>query len=57
MHRLERRGWIEARWGASDNNRRAKFYELTRTGRKQLERETVAWRKLSLAVGQILDMG
>ena len=57
LHRLERRGWIEARWGASDNNRRAKFYELTRTGRKQLEHETVAWRKLTLAVGQVLDMG
>jgi PadR family transcriptional regulator PadR len=57
LHRLERRGWIEARWGASDNNRRAKFYELTRTGRKQLEHETVAWRKLTLAVGHVLDMG
>jgi PadR family transcriptional regulator, regulatory protein PadR len=57
LHRLERRGWIKAHWGASDNNRRAKFYELTRAGRKQLEHETVAWRKLTLAVGQVLDMG
>jgi PadR family transcriptional regulator, regulatory protein PadR len=56
LHRLERRGWIKARWGTSDNNRRAKYYELTRSGRKQLEQDTAAWRKLSLAVGQILDM-
>jgi PadR family transcriptional regulator, regulatory protein PadR len=57
LHRLERRGWIRAQWGASDNNRRAKFYELTRTGRKQLEEETAAWRSLTLAIGQVLDMG
>jgi PadR family transcriptional regulator, regulatory protein PadR len=57
LHRLERKGWIKARWGASDNNRRAKYYELTRSGRKQLDADTAAWRKLSVAVGQILDMG
>lgn len=57
LHRLERRGFIKARWGTSDNNRRAKYYELTRSGRKQLEQDTAAWRKLSVAVGQILDMG
>src|SRR5512144_1136266 len=51
LHRLERRGWIKARWGASVNNRCAKYYELTRTGRKQLETETDAWRKLARAVG------
>ena len=56
LHRLERRGWIKARWGASDNNRRAKYYELTRAGRKQLDAESAAWRKLAGAVGQILDM-
>ena len=56
LHRLERRGWIKARWGASENNRRAKFYELTRAGRKQLENEADAWRKLAAAVGQVLDM-
>src|SRR5213593_5160297 len=56
LHRLERRGWISAEWGASDNNRRAKYYELTRAGRKQLEAETDSWRKLALAVGQVLDM-
>lgn len=56
LHRLERKGWINARWGASENNRRAKYYELTRSGRKQLELEASAWRKLSAAVGQVLDM-
>ncbi|MGH9608084.1 MAG: PadR family transcriptional regulator [Bryobacteraceae bacterium] len=56
LHRLERRGWIKARWGASENNRKAKFYELTRSGRKQLDAEADAWRKLTAAVGQILDM-
>lgn len=56
LHRLERRGWIRARWGTSDNNRRAKYYELTRDGRKQLEIESDSWRKLSAAVGQLLDM-
>ena len=55
LHRLERRGWIKAHWGTSDNNRRAKYYELTRAGRKQLEAEEDAWRKLTAAVGQILD--
>ena len=55
LHRLERRGWIKARWGSSDNNRRAKYYELTRTGRRQLGVETEAWRKLAGAVGHILD--
>src|SRR6266568_4442190 len=55
LHRLERRGWITARWGASENNRRAKYYELTRSGRKKLEGEVVAWRKLAFVIGQILD--
>ncbi len=55
LHRLERRGWIKAQWGTSDNNRRAKFYELTRTGRQQLEQETEAWRRLTVAVGQVLE--
>ena len=57
LHRLERRGWIKAEWGASDNNRRAKYYELTRSGRRQLENETDAWRKLTTAVSLVLDMG
>lgn len=56
LHRLERRGWISARWGASDNNRRAKFYQLTRAGRHQLEHEAKAWDKLQAAVSLILGM-
>jgi transcriptional regulator len=55
LHRLERRGWVTATWGTSENNRRAKFYQLTRTGRKQLEAETETWHKLIVAVGQVLD--
>ena len=55
LHRLERRGWIKARWGSSENNRRAKYYELTPSGRKQLRSETTAWRKLTVAVDQILE--
>ncbi len=55
LHRLERRGWIKAKWGTSDNNRRAKYYELTRTGTKQLEKEEESWRKLAAAVAQVLE--
>jgi transcriptional regulator len=55
LHRLERRGWLKATWDASENNRRAKYYELTRKGRMQLEQQTDAWRRLTLAVGQVLD--
>ena len=55
LHRLERRGWIKARWGTSDNNRRAKYYELTRRGRAELETQAVAWRKLSVAIAQVLE--
>jgi PadR family transcriptional regulator, regulatory protein PadR len=55
LHRLERRGWIKARWGSSENNRRAKYYELTRAGRKQLDTEQDSWRKLTTAVAQILE--
>ncbi len=55
LHRLERRGWIKAKWGTSDNNRRAKYYELTRAGQKQLDVVTEAWRRLTVAVGQILE--
>lgn len=56
LHRLERRGWIKARWGTSENNRRAKYYELTRSGRKQLEAQRDTWRKLTIAVDQVLGM-
>ncbi len=55
LHRLERRGWIKATWGASANNRRAKYYELTKSGRKQLEAEESDWMKLTAAVAQILE--
>lgn len=54
LHRLERKGWIKAKWGASENNRRAKFYELTRRGQKQLATEQDTWEKLTAAVGQVL---
>jgi PadR family transcriptional regulator PadR len=55
LHRLERRGWIKARWAATENNRRARYYELTRQGRSQLAAETAAWRKLTTVVDQVLD--
>jgi PadR family transcriptional regulator, regulatory protein PadR len=54
LHRLERRGWIKAHWGTSENNRRAKYYELTKSGRRQLELEKDAWAKLTAAVAQVL---
>jgi PadR family transcriptional regulator PadR len=55
LHRLERQGWIKAHWAVSENNRRAKYYQLSRSGRKQLETETVAWRKLTTTVNLVLD--
>jgi PadR family transcriptional regulator, regulatory protein PadR len=55
LHRLERRGLIKARWGTSENNRKAKFYELTKAGRRELEVEQDAWQKLTAAVSQILE--
>jgi len=56
LHRLERRGWIKAQWGTSENNRRAKYYALTRTGRQRLAAGEENWRKLTGAVGLVLDM-
>jgi transcriptional regulator len=56
LHRLERRGLIKAEWGASDNNRRAKYYELTRAGRKQLDAETADWERLTAAVALVMRM-
>lgn len=56
LHRLERRGWIRAAWGASDNNRRAKYYQLTRAGRRQLEADADAWQRLTAAVSLVLNM-
>lgn len=55
LHRLERRGWITPEWGVSDNNRRAKYYELTKAGRRRLEQQTDAWRSLTSAVNLLLD--
>ena len=57
LHRLEQRGWIAASWGASDNNRRAKFYRLTATGRKQLQAEVATWRRFSAAIELVLAIG
>jgi PadR family transcriptional regulator PadR len=54
LQRLESKGWIDAEWGTSTNNRRARFYKLTRVGRKQLTRETSQWRKLAAAIGRVL---
>ena len=55
LYRLEMQGWITSEWGASENNRRAKYYRLTKAGRKQLEVETSDWERLSAAVAQILQ--
>jgi PadR family transcriptional regulator, regulatory protein PadR len=55
LHRLEAEGWIAAEWGASENNRKAKYYRLTRAGQRQLEAETENWRRLAEAVGRILQ--
>jgi PadR family transcriptional regulator, regulatory protein PadR len=55
LHRLEQQGWIASEWGSSENNRQAKYYSLTRTGRKQLEEETENWERVSSAIAQILQ--
>jgi PadR family transcriptional regulator PadR len=55
LHRLEHQGWIAAKWAGTDAGRRAKYYSLTRAGRKQLEKETEQWRRLAGAVGSLLD--
>ena len=54
LYRLERQGLIKAEWGASENNRRAKFYALTRTGQRRLSDDTSQWERLSAAIGQVL---
>ena len=54
LQRLEARGWIAAEWGTSTNNRKARFYTLTKAGRKQLVQETTQWRRLATAIGRIL---
>jgi PadR family transcriptional regulator, regulatory protein PadR len=56
LHRLEHQGWIKAEWGVSELGRRARFYRLTPSGRKQLESETAAWGRMSAAIGRVLEM-
>lgn len=56
LHKLEQEGWISAKWKPSENNRRAKFYSLTRLGRRQLEREAASWSRLSSAISQVLKL-
>jgi len=55
LHRLERRGWIKANWSTTGNNRRAKYYELTKRGKKELDSQTKAWHRLTSVIGQVLD--
>ncbi len=55
LHRLEHQGWITAEWGTSENNRRARFYSLTRAGRKQLTAELSKWERLSTGVNLVLE--
>jgi PadR family transcriptional regulator, regulatory protein PadR len=55
LHRMEEEGWLASFWGESENNRRAKFYRLTKTGRRQLESETLRWSKISLAIARALE--
>jgi PadR family transcriptional regulator, regulatory protein PadR len=57
LHRLEEKGWISAEWGSSENNRRARFYVLTRLGRRQLASETESWERFAAAVGRVLAAG
>ncbi len=55
LHRMEEAGWLKSSWGESENNRRAKFYTLTRAGRRQLETETEDWQRISTAIGSALS--
>lgn len=54
LHRMEEAGWLESSWGESENNRRAKYYRLTKAGRRQLETETEDWRRISMAIANAL---
>ena len=56
LHKLEQEGWIKAEWKMSENNRRAKYYSLTRLGRKELEKEAANWRRLSAAISQVVEL-
>ena len=55
LHRMEEQGWITSEWGESENNRRAKYYRLTKAGRRQLENETERWGRISLAIARALE--
>ena len=55
LHRMEEEGWLASSWGESENNRRAKYYRLTKAGRRQLESETQRWGKISLAIARALE--
>jgi transcriptional regulator len=55
LYRMEERGWISSEWGASENNRRAKFYKLTRAGRQQLAAQSVNWERISRAITRVLQ--
>jgi PadR family transcriptional regulator len=55
--RLAQKGWIRSKWGASKNNRKAKFYSITNSGRKQLARETESWERISSVIGRVLKLG
>lgn len=57
LYRLQRRGWIQSRWGESENHRKARFYSLTETGKRQLKVETERWDRLSGAISSVLDAG
>src|SRR5712691_9876990 len=56
LHKLEQEGWIKAQWAPSENNRRAKYYSLTRLGRKELDKETANWNRLSAAITQVVKL-
>ena len=56
LHKLEQEGWIKAEWKQTENNRRAKFYSLTRLGKKQLETETANWQRLSTAISNVVQL-
>jgi transcriptional regulator len=56
LHKLEQEGWIKAEWKQTENNRRAKFYSLTRPGRRQLESEAASWELLSSAISQVIRL-
>jgi len=56
LHKLEQKGWITAKWKQSENNRRAKYYSLTRFGRQQLKKETADWNRLSTAISHVVQL-